>query len=156
MTKTEFEERETEPAPVKRKRGRPFGADSKDVRELALSLTAPSVRVLKALLKSPHDNIRLAAANSLLDRGFGKPINVEERKVEQTVKHQYSDMELARRVAYTLDKAQKAQITPLQRANGSKEGGSPGCTGTGSQRHGMVHIDKSNIEAAITATFPSS
>ncbi len=96
------------------KGGRPrvTDEDRKDIRKLALPHTAKAIRVLKDLLKTGTDSIKLQAATALLDRGFGKPINVEERKVEQIVKHQYSDMELARRTAFLLEKAQASQSPP--------------------------------------------
>jgi len=101
------EETGTKTQEKKNKRGRPRVSDSDrvDVRKLAMKHTAHAVRVLKGLLKTGSDSIKLQAATALPDRGYGKPINVEERKVEQTVKVQYSDMELARCTAFLLDRA---------------------------------------------------
>jgi len=100
----------------KGKGGRPRITDQeqKDVRLLALRHTSKAVAVLKQLMLHGADNIKLQAATALLDRGFGKPIAVEERKIEQVIKVQHSDMELARRTAYLLSKAEIAEDKPIK------------------------------------------
>ena len=103
-----MDEKDKTDTQVKNKGGRPRVTDQerKDVRLLALKHTSKAVAVLKHLMIHGADNIKLQAATALLDRGYGKPVSVEERKVEQTVKIQHNDMELARRTAFLLEKAQ--------------------------------------------------
>lgn len=51
------------------------------VRDLAQAHIDKCVTVLIDLLASENENIRLAAARELLDRGCGKPAAVDEEKV---------------------------------------------------------------------------
>lgn len=43
------------------------------VRDAARSQTKAAIAVLTKLLKSPSDVVKMGAANSLLDRGWGRP-----------------------------------------------------------------------------------
>lgn len=43
-----------------------------EVRELAREHTTKAIKTLAALLDSDNDNARAAAANSIIDRGWGK------------------------------------------------------------------------------------
>lgn len=51
------------------------------VRELAQASTEIAVKTLIEALQDPDGRVRVAAANSLLDRGHGKPGSVDEEKV---------------------------------------------------------------------------
>lgn len=51
------------------------------VRELAQASTEIAVKTLIEALQDPDGRVRVAAANSLLDRGHGKPGAVDEEKV---------------------------------------------------------------------------
>jgi HEAT repeat protein len=51
------------------------------VRELAQARTEEAVRTLVEALQDPDGRVRVAAANSILDRGHGKPGAVDEEKV---------------------------------------------------------------------------
>ena len=89
--------------------GRQMGSLNKkteDLRTLALPHTAKAIKTLKELLLTGTDSIKLQAATALLDRGYGKPVSVEERKIEQIVKVQHSDMDIAGRAAFLLSKAE--------------------------------------------------
>jgi len=71
----------------KKPRGRPFAPgnnanpggrpklpdDVKHVRELAREYTGEAVKTLATVMKTGSPNARVSAANSLIDRGWGKP-----------------------------------------------------------------------------------
>ena len=79
-----------------------------EMRELAKKYGSAATKTLVWLMKkSSNESIRLAASNSLLDRGYGKAIQSVETKGEIVVKPM-SDLELARRTAFMLQKAQIA------------------------------------------------
>lgn len=81
--------------------GRPKGSNV--VRELARAHTETALKTLVAALKDKDGRVRVAAANSLLDRGWGKPST--EIDVYMTVMRELeakSDEELA---AYTEGKS---------------------------------------------------
>ena len=53
-----------------------MGAIKKDLRQLARTHTATAVKTLVGIMRSPkaQGSARIAAANSLLDRGWGKAV----------------------------------------------------------------------------------
>ncbi len=55
--------------------GNPFGRPKAStlVRDAARAMTTDAMNVLKAALSSDDERIRIAAANAILDRGYGKP-----------------------------------------------------------------------------------
>lgn len=63
--------------PGERRGGRQKGSTNKtkkDTREIFLAHGPEAVQTIIDLMKnSRHDNVRLGAANSLLDRAYGKP-----------------------------------------------------------------------------------
>lgn len=76
--------------------GRPKGSTNKqtlDVKELAQEYTAEAVKALAKIMKSGRQEAaRVAAANSILDRGHGKaPVAVN---IDANVKAQVSRIEL--------------------------------------------------------------
>jgi len=99
--------------PKKKKAGRPKGSKNKVsacIQEMAEPYGKRAVATLRRLMdKSDNEAIRLQAAKELLDRGYGKPTQVQEKKIEKTVRREYSDTELARRVAFMLEKAREAR-----------------------------------------------
>jgi hypothetical protein len=66
--------------------GRPVGSlnkISKPVRELASAFGEEAIATLAHLMHHAEtEQVRLAASNSLLDRGFGKPAHEEAHKEE--------------------------------------------------------------------------
>lgn len=72
------------------------------VREALESHTEKAVAVLAELLSSDDDRVRCMAANSLLDRCFGKPIAQLDAKVQGSTSgaaHLAALLELSRRTA---------------------------------------------------------
>lgn len=67
----------SEPSDEPKKRGRPLGATNKvvpEVRLLARAYTEQAVRTLAEIMEhGESEPVRISAANSLLDRAFGKP-----------------------------------------------------------------------------------
>ena len=69
--------------------GRPAGALNKitqPIRELASAFGEDAIKTLVHLMdNAKQEQVRLAASNSLLDRGFGRPANEQAPKKEITV-----------------------------------------------------------------------
>jgi hypothetical protein len=67
----------SEPSETPKKRGRPLGSPNKvipEVRLLARAYTEGAVKTLAEIMdRGETDAVRISAANSLLDRGFGRP-----------------------------------------------------------------------------------
>ena len=90
--------------------GRQKGTPNKitaTMRELASPYAKQSMQVIKGLLKSQNESIRLAAAKEVLDRAHGKSISTVETSIDQTVKIETTDTDLARRAAFMLTRAEK-------------------------------------------------
>jgi hypothetical protein len=68
-----------------------------EVRELAQQNCKLAVQKLVKLLDSDNENIVLSAAQVLLDRGIGKPIQAVE--ISGNITHDLSDAELDQRLA---------------------------------------------------------
>lgn len=83
--------------------GRPIGAKSKvgaDIRELAQQYSTDAITALVSILNNQDSPAaaRVAAANTLLDRGYGKP----HQSIEATVTAAITDLtdaELDKRIA---------------------------------------------------------
>jgi len=89
-------------------KGRAKGTPNKltaTMREMAQPYGAKALTVLRKLMKSDSEQIRLAAAKEIKEWGYGKSHQVTESKIDQTVKVDVSDVELARRAAFILAKA---------------------------------------------------
>jgi len=95
--------------PEKKKHiGRAKGTPNKitaSMREMAQPYGKKALKVLRDLLKSTTEQVRLAAAKELIDRGYGKAAQVIEATGKQTIEIQVTDTELARRAAFLLAKA---------------------------------------------------
>ena len=57
--------------------GRPAGASNKAPSELKLNLSA----LVKVMQSSQSDSARIAAANAILDRGYGRPTKTTSLEV---------------------------------------------------------------------------
>ena len=75
------------------------------MQEMARPYAKKALKVVYKLLKDDSAAIRLQAGKELLDRGYGKAMQVTESKIDQTVKVDVTDTELARRAAFILAKA---------------------------------------------------
>lgn len=84
-----------------------------EVREAARALTDKAITTLEELLTCEENNVRLAAANSILDRGYGKPTQPVVATDEEELR-KLSDAELVAR-AKELTERVEAQ---LQVSNG--------------------------------------
>ena len=98
----------------KRKRigGRQKGTPNKitaTMREMARPYGKKALLVLRRLLTSDNEQIRLAAAKELIDRGHGKAQQVIENTGTQTVEIVTTDTDLARRAAFMLTRAERAE-----------------------------------------------
>ena len=97
-------------------KGRAKGTPNKltaTMREMAQPYGAKALTVLRKLMKSDSEQIRLAAAKEIKEWGYGKSHQVTESKIDQTVKVDVTDVELARRAAFILAKADHASTEPL-------------------------------------------
>jgi hypothetical protein len=56
---------------------------SPEIKAAFTKLTPKAVAVLGELLDSDDDRVRVMAANAILDRTFGKPVQAVDAKVEQ-------------------------------------------------------------------------
>ena len=74
--------------------------EAKGVRviELARQHTVPAVEALVKALRSESDGTRVAAAQALLDRGWGKPSQHVEMDVSGSVEHVVKEMAPAERI----------------------------------------------------------
>ena len=91
--------------------GRQPGSSNKitaTMQEMARPYAKKALKVVVKLLKSDSEAIRLNAGKELLDRGYGKSMQVTEAKVSQRVEIHHTDIELARRAMFTLAKADLA------------------------------------------------
>lgn len=68
-----------------------------DIRSLARSHTDSAINVLKSIMLQPKapEAARVAAANSLLDRGWGKAAQIAELTISDKRAHEMTDNELA-------------------------------------------------------------
>lgn len=69
--------------PIKRGRGRPKGSKNKvpnEVKELAQQYGAEALKTLAEIMRDGGQPgaARVSAANALLDRGYGKPVQANE------------------------------------------------------------------------------
>lgn len=101
--------------------GRKLGIPNKitrTMRELAKPHCKKALKKLVELSQSDIPAIALAASNSLLDRGYGKPVSIIEKTVEKTIDVQMDDTELARRVAFMLamadEKRKEAELPAIE------------------------------------------
>ena len=83
---------------------------TQDIKALASEYGPEAVAELARLVTgAANEHTRVAACKELLDRGYGRASQVVESKTEQKVEIKYSDAELARRVAFMLQKAAEAK-----------------------------------------------
>lgn len=68
------------------------------LRDLARAYTEEAILTLAECLKDPDGRIRVAAANALLDRGWGKPVQPTEEQPETEKLSEMSDEELRKLV----------------------------------------------------------
>lgn len=80
-----------------------------EIRSLCRSHTRSAIRALAGVLaNSNNDNAKIAAANSLLDRGWGRaPVVIEDEQGNDMLT--FTTIELARRMASILDMARREQ-----------------------------------------------
>ena len=98
--------------------GRPKGSKGKKsiekaieamtIKELVLPHCEKAIQVLVDLLSSKNESIRMATAQNLLDRGYGKAIQAVENKTLIAIVDQ-SPLEVARKAAYLLDNAERIE-----------------------------------------------
>lgn len=82
----------------------------KHVRELARQWTEEALHVLVGIMRDPEatHSVRGAAANALLDRGWGRaPVSVSDADGEPLLAPDVDRNELARRIAFALSLAQQ-------------------------------------------------
>ncbi len=92
-----------------------------DVRKLARSRTKKAVRVLSEIMESADTpaNVRVLAAQALLDRGYGRPTqHSEQARFDTAAMDETTQLDVARRVAWMLELAArkreaKPKPTPL-------------------------------------------
>jgi Family of unknown function (DUF5681) len=115
---------------VKGQSGNPSGRPKQDpeLKELAKAHTTAAIRALVDVMKSKKSPAaaRVAAASALLDRGHGKPH--QSASTELTGKDggplertPYSDIELARRLAFLLDRGDAA-LSEMTNTEGNDSG----------------------------------
>ncbi len=89
--------------------GRPKIPD--DIKKI-LKLQAPNaLQKLLTLMESDDERIALVAANSILDRAWGKPVQATEHSGpdgEPIEVANVSDLEIGRRLAFLLTKAERS------------------------------------------------
>jgi hypothetical protein len=114
----------------KRGPGRPKGS-VRHVKELARAYTQDAVLELASVMKDHKKSppgVRVAAANSLLDRGWGKPVTPFERR-DRTVLDEIAEMtdeELDASIRATLDRLSGGSATtPFGQAPVTREGEAP-------------------------------
>ena len=78
------------------------------IRDMAQPYGARAIRKLVGLLKSTNEAIVLQASKELIDRGYGKAHQSASQTVDTTIRLEVTDMELARRAAFLLTKAELA------------------------------------------------
>lgn len=91
--------------------GRPKGSKNKNtlsLRELAEPHGPKAIKYLIKHMKDKNPAISISAANSLLDRGYGKPVQAVESKSVVLIAD-VSPLEIARKAAYLLDNAPRIE-----------------------------------------------
>jgi len=81
---------------------------AKSLKELVLPYVGKALQALIDLLDSDNETVKANAANSLLDRGYGKAMQSVESKAVIAVIDQ-SPLEVARKAAYLLDNAERME-----------------------------------------------
>ena len=84
-------------------------AREQTLKEMVLPHCQKAVDILINLLDDESPSIRHSAATTLLDRGFGKPVQAVASQVKVEV-NEVTVIEVARKAAFILDLAQKEQI----------------------------------------------
>jgi HEAT repeat protein len=88
--------------------GRPKGSRNKNTAEmkaLAQAHGEKALQTLVALLDSPNEPTRMAAAERLLDRGYGRAVQATQQlDASGNVTEEISNLELARWTAHLLSK----------------------------------------------------
>lgn len=101
--------------------GRPLGARDKltieqkgTISELAKGYITDALRVLSSIMKDSDatPTARVAAANALLDRACGKPVQAIEARVTRVAANELGDDELAAIAAGSGDGTAEAQENP--------------------------------------------
>lgn len=87
--------------------------DSQDVQGLARSYTAAAIGALAEALGAEQVATRIAAANALLDRGWGKPTQAVEAEVKHVVDVGSFDR-IAAKLQRALAAAQDAEVPTVQ------------------------------------------
>lgn len=87
-----------------------------DIRSLARSHTESALRVLAGIMNEPEapHAARVAAANSLLDRGWGKPVQTTDVTVRKVTAQELRDDELAAIAAGSGEGADTPPLDPSQ------------------------------------------
>jgi len=91
-------------------------AQGSTLAELAREHTSTALNVLVSVAQaSESDAARVSAANAILDRGYGKPIQTNEHtgKDGKDLIPEPSDMDLARAITFALTKASREAEQPL-------------------------------------------
>jgi HEAT repeat protein len=87
-----------------RRKGTP-NKNTAEIKALARESGEKALQVLVELLKDPQPSVRMAAADRLLDRGFGRPTNTTQTlDAGGNITEEISNLELARWVAHLLTK----------------------------------------------------
>jgi hypothetical protein len=94
------------PKHVGRKKGVPNNVTA-TMRDMARPYAKTAIRVIKNLLASENEAIRLAAGKEILDRSHGKSINMQETTVDIKAEIVVTDTDLARRAAFILAREEK-------------------------------------------------
>lgn len=102
--------------------GRPKGSKSKvteaqkaRISELARGYASLALKTLAEICaKSQSDAARVAAANSLLDRGYGRPAQTLEMTdiPETVIRFEMPDTDLAKMMAFMLTKSTRSDSQP--------------------------------------------
>lgn len=87
-----------------------------DIRSLARSHTESALKVLAGIMNEPEapPAARVAAANALLDRGWGKPTQTTDLTVRNVSAQELRDDELATIAAGSSEGADTPAIDPSQ------------------------------------------
>jgi len=87
-----------------------------DIRSLARSHTESALKVLAGIMNEPEapPAARVAAANALLDRGWGKPTQTTDLTVRNVSAQELRDDELATIAAGSSEGADTSPLDPSQ------------------------------------------